>query len=162
MLLGGEPTIHLPTALQLVAVLPDEARLVWKTNAHASEEAREWLEGLFDLWLADYKFGNDTCAQRLSRTPDYTRVTRENLRWAARHHELLVRHLLMPGHVDCCWAPVAEWLATELPGLKVNLRSGFWPAWRASRHAELRGTTSARESERAWSIGREYGLNLVV
>src|SRR5436189_156087 len=69
MILGGEPTIHLPAALDIVAALPDDARLVWKTNAHASAQARALLDGLFDLWLADYKFGNDLCAQRLSRTP---------------------------------------------------------------------------------------------
>src|SRR5204862_4126284 len=32
MILGGEPTIHLPSVLKIIASLPDEARLVWKTN----------------------------------------------------------------------------------------------------------------------------------
>jgi putative pyruvate formate lyase activating enzyme len=225
MVLGGEPTIHLPAVLELVATLPDDAKLVWKTNAHGSAQARALLDGLFDVWLADYKFGNDTCALRLSRTPDYTRVVRENLVWVAREEgfthfakcvtsshsspvaagrsdhadraisnalgtgsivasgdgrgasvrthfakcvicsgyscELIVRHLLMPGHVECCWRPVAEWLASELPGVKVNLRSGFWPAWQAARHPELRRTTSDAETERALALAHELGLNLI-
>ncbi len=81
MILGGEPTVHLPAALEIVAALPEDARLIWKTNAHGSAQARALLDGLFDVWLADYKFGNDACAARLARVPDYTRVTRENLRW---------------------------------------------------------------------------------
>ena len=161
MFLGGEPTIHLPSALELVAALPDDAKLIWKTNAHGSAQARALLDGLFDVWLADYKFGNDACAVRLSRTLDYTRIVRENLRWAARYSELIVRHLLMPGHVECCWKPVAEWLATELPGVKVNLRTGFWPAWQATRHSELRGTTNASESDRALELARDLNLNLI-
>jgi putative pyruvate formate lyase activating enzyme len=161
MILGGEPTIHLPAVLELVAALPDDAKLVWKTNAHGSAQARELLEGLFDVWLADYKFGNDACAQRLARVPDYLRVVRENLLWAHERSELIVRHLVMPGHVDCCWRPAAEWLAENLPGVKVNLRSGFWPAWHATRHAELRGTVTALESKRAGQIACEYGLNLI-
>jgi len=161
MILGGEPTVHLPSALELVAALPDDARLIWKTNAHGSAQARALLDGLFDVWLADYKFGNDACALRLSRTSDYTRIVRENLCWAARHSELIVRHLLMPGHVECCWKLVAEWLAVELPGVKVNLRSGFWPAWQAARHPELRGTTSASEANRALALARELNLNLI-
>ena len=161
MLLGGEPTVHLPAALELVAVLPDSARLVWKTNAHASAQARELLDGMFDVWLADLKFGNDDCARRLAKCKDYTRVIRENLIWANDHGELIVRHLLMPGHVDCCWLPVAEWLAGNLPGVKVNLRSGFWPAWHASRHSELRGTVSTAETERASRIARAGGVNLI-
>jgi putative pyruvate formate lyase activating enzyme len=161
MILGGEPTIHLPAALEIVAALPDDAKLVWKTNAHGSAQARALLDGMFDVWLADFKFGNDACAQRLAKVPDYVRVVRENLLWANEHSELIVRHLLMPGHVECCWQPVAEWLEAELPGVKVNLRFGFWPAWRAARHPELRGTVTMPESARAVDLARRLGLNLI-
>ena len=161
MILGGEPTIHLPSALELVAALPDNAKLVWKTNAHGSAQARELLEGMFDVWLADFKFGNDGCAHRLAKVSNYTGTVQENLRWANEHGELIVRHLLMPGHLDCCWKPVAAWLAEELPGVKVNLRSGFWPAWHAARHAELRGTVLPGETEQAWETARKYRLNLI-
>jgi putative pyruvate formate lyase activating enzyme len=161
MILGGEPTIHLPAVLEIVAALPDDTKLVWKTNAHGSAQARELLDGMFDVWLADFKFGNDACARRLAKAPDYVRVVRENLLWANEHSELIVRHLLMPGHVECCWHPVAEWLAAELPGVKVNLRSGFWPAWQAARHPELRGTVTTPENDRAIDLARRLGLNLV-
>ncbi|HTY86886.1 MAG TPA: radical SAM protein [Candidatus Acidoferrum sp.] len=161
MVLGGEPTIHLPAALEFVSLLPETARLVWKTNAHASAWARELLEGMFDVWVADFKFGNDACAGRLAKTPDYVRVVQGNLLWANEHSELIVRHLLMPGHVDCCWGPVAEWLAANLPGVKVNVRSGFWPAWQAGRHAELGRAVSQSESERAERIARASALNLI-
>jgi putative pyruvate formate lyase activating enzyme len=161
MVLGGEPTIHLHAALELAAALPDAARLVWKTNAHGSAQARELLDGIFNVWLADFKFGNDECAQRLAKIPGYTGIVRENLLWANAHSELIVRHLLMPGHIDCCWEPVAEWLAENLAGVKVNLRSGFWPAWHARRHRELGGTVTAHETERGLQIAEIYGLNLI-
>ena len=191
MVLGGEPTIHLHAALEFVSHLPDNAKLVWKTNAHGSVQAREFLDGMFDVWVADYKFGNDDCARRLAKVTDYTSVVRENLLWfagqsiaerrapsrrvdvsevphraetvlgAPARGELIVRHLLMPGHLECCWRPVAEWLAENLPGVKVNLRSGFWPAWKSARHPELRGTVSADETRRAWQIAENHGLNLI-
>jgi putative pyruvate formate lyase activating enzyme len=161
MILGGEPTIHLPAALEFVAELPASAKLVWKTNAHASAAARELLDGMFDIWLADFKFGNDACAQSLARVPDYVRIVRENLCWAAEHTKLIVRHLLMPGHIECCWRGIAEWLAAELPNVKVSLRSGFWPAWRAKVHPELRRTVADRECEDAHKIANELGIELV-
>ncbi|MGC9943058.1 MAG: radical SAM protein [Verrucomicrobiota bacterium] len=161
MILGGEPTIHLPGALEIVSQLPSTATLVWKTNAHGSAQARQLLEGMFDVWLADFKFGNDHCARRLARVADYTRVVQENLSWAQAHGHLIVRHLLMPGHGECCWQPVAEWLAVHLPGVKVNLRTGFWPAWRARRHVEFRSRASTAEIDRAFGLARELGLNLI-
>jgi putative pyruvate formate lyase activating enzyme len=161
MVLGGEPTIHLPAALELVAALPDSARLVWKTNAYGSAQARELLDGMFDVWLADFKFGNDACAQRLANIPNYVRTVQENLLWANEHSELIVRHLLMPGHVECCWRPIADWLVENLPGVKVNLRSGFWPAWHAARHSELCGTVSSTEAKRASQIAQTRNINLI-
>jgi len=160
-LLGGEPTVHLPAALEFVSWLPETARLVWKTNAHGSARARELLDGMFDVWLADFKFGNDACAQRLAKVSSYVRIVQENLLLADEHSELMVRHLLMPGHVECCWQPVAAWLAENLPGVKVNLRSGFWPAWHTRQHEELLSPISRAEAERANEMARDYRLNLV-
>lgn len=161
MLFGGEPTIHLPAAFDFVAAMPPDARLIWKTNAHGSAQARALLDGLFDIWLADFKFGNDACASRLAKIPNYCRVAKENLTWAHDHSELIVRHLLMPNHIDCCWQPIAQWLAENLPGVKVNLRSGFWPAWHSVNHTELRRTVSVSETRRAEAIAHEYALNLI-
>jgi putative pyruvate formate lyase activating enzyme len=161
MVLGGEPTIHLPSALEFVSRLPASAKLIWKTNAHGSAQARELLDGMFDVWLADFKFGNDACAQRLARVSDYVKAVQENLLWANAKSELIVRHLLMPGHVECCWRPVAEWLAENLPGVKLNLRDGFWPAWRARRHGEFRKVISPPESDFAFGLARELRLNLI-
>jgi len=161
MLFGGEPTIHLPAALEFVAAMPPEARLIWKTNAHGSSQARELLDGMFDVWLVDFKFGNDDCALRLAKIPGYDRVVKENLLWARGHSELIVRHLLMPGHIDCCWQPIARWCAENLPGVKINLRAGFWPAWHAAGHPELRRTNSPADIDRAIKIGHEFRLNFV-
>jgi len=161
MFLGGEPTIHLPAALELIAALPESAKLVWKTNAHGSALGREWLDGLFNVWLADYKFGNDDCAARLAQASEYNRIVQENLLWAADQSELIVRHLLLPGHLDCCWRPIAEWIARELPSVKVSLRTEYWPAWLAKRHPELRRLVSVAEQRAALGMATALGLKLI-
>ena len=97
----------------------------------------------------------------MAKVSDDVRIVQANLLWAHEHSELIVRHLLMPGYIDCCWRPVADWVAAELRGVTVNLRPGFWPAWRAARHPELRGTVSAHECNRAFEIARERSLSLI-
>lgn len=161
MILGGEPTVFLPAALEIASLLPDSAPLVWKTNGHGSREARALLDGIFDVWVVDYKFGSDACARRLARVENYQETVRENLRWAADRTGLIIRHLLMPGHLECCWEPVATWIARELPTAKVSLRTGFWPAWRAGRHHELSRTCKPCEAERAAEIAHKLSLNLI-
>jgi putative pyruvate formate lyase activating enzyme len=160
MVLGGEPTVHLHAALALAAELPAEARLIWKTNGHGTAAARSLLAGVFDLWLVDYKFGNDGCAQALAGVPGYLERLRENLAWAADHARLIVRHQLLPGHGECCWQPIAQWLAANLPGVEVSLREGYWPA-RTAVAPELRRVLSPREIAAARAVARQCGLNLV-
>jgi len=157
-LLGGEPTIHLDAALEIAARVPRELPFVWKTNGYASPEGLALLDGVPDVVLADYKFGNDRCAEGLAGIPDYTEVLRNNLRWAARTSRLLVRHLLMPGHLDCCWRPVAEWLRRELADVPVSLMTGFLPVFRAARDPALGRTNRAEECRRAREILHSLGL----
>jgi putative pyruvate formate lyase activating enzyme len=161
MILGGEPTIHLPSALRLVARIPDSLPVIWKTNAHGTPESNALLDGVFDAWVADLKFGNDACARRIARVENYGGIVRENLAWAAPRTRLIVRHLLMPGHLDCCWRPVAEWIAGSLPRVEVSLRTGFWPGWFSSRHPELRRTGRVTEEREARRIGEALGLRLI-
>jgi putative pyruvate formate lyase activating enzyme len=161
MILGGEPTIHLPAALELISRLPDDARIIWKTNAHGTAQARQYLAGMCDVWLADFKFGNDICAERLARCPNYLAVVRENLQWASIESELVIRHLLMPGHLDCCWHPIVAWLAMNIPEARVSLNGGFWPGWRSRVHPELARTPSNPELELARELASDYSLNLI-
>lgn len=161
MILGGEPTIHLPAVLEFISYIPDGVRLIWKTNGHGSELARNLLDGLFDCWVVDYKFGNNDCAQRLAGTLNYLSAVHENLFWAASHSRLIVRHLLMPGHVHCCWRPVAAWLNSHLPEAEVNLRTAFWPIQGKRGPAELRGVIAGSEARAARLIAREHQLNLI-
>lgn len=159
-ILGGEPTVYLPWLVQFAAMLPNDARLILKTNGLSTAPARDLLDGLFDVWLVDFKFGQDVCAKALSRTPGYRAAVEETLLWADRRTDLIVRHLLMPGHVECCWKPIAEWLARHLPAVKVSLRFGYWPAWQAKAVPGLSRPLTDAEQQHATSIAAAFDLNL--
>lgn len=159
-ILGGEPSIHLDGALQIAACVPPGLRVVWKTNAYASCEALALLGGIPDVVLADYKFGSDECASSLARVPRYTEVVRANLRWAAERGRLIVRHLVMPGHVDCCLTGVADWMARELPDIPLSLMTGYLPVFRAASDRRMGRTLRSDEVGRAWGIVRSRNLPL--
>src|SRR4051794_4967854 len=76
---GGEPTIHLPALLEVMAGCPDLPPVVWKSDFHCTPEAFELLKGAVDVYVADFKFGNDACAQRLSGVANYVAIVQRNL-----------------------------------------------------------------------------------
>jgi len=157
---GGEPTIHLPAALEIAAIVPRSIKIVWKTNAYASDEALDLLDGIVDVFLVDYKFGNDACARRLAGIPNYIEVVRQNLSWAQTHSTLIVRHLLMPGHFDCCFLPCIDWMAEHTREVPLSLLTGYLPTFRAERHSELTRANRPHEAEHARELVRQRGLQL--
>ena len=134
---GGEPTIHLPAILEAMSRCPDLPPVVWKSDFHGTPEAFELLDGAVDVYVADFKFGNDQCAKRLAGIDDYLRIITRNLQLAARQTRLIVRHLLLPGHAECCYEPILRWMSDHLPEVPFSLREGYMPSWRAKTFEEL-------------------------
>lgn len=158
---GGEASIFLPDALRLVALVAEGVPVVWKTNAYSSDQALAMLKGCIDVFLADYKFGNDSCAITLAGVPDYLHHVQNNLRWGRDNSQLIVRHLLMPGHVRCCLEPVLAWLTREMPGTRLSLVNGFTPLWNSKRNPELLNPLTRDESQLAHDLVTTSGLELV-
>lgn len=143
-LLGGEPSLHLHTILRIAERAPG-LPLVLNSNMYMTPRVLELLDGVVRLYLADLKFGNDACARELAGVDRYWAVVTRNLIRAAGQGELLVRHLLMPGHVECCLRPAAAWMAARLPGVRFHVMTSYVPAYRAARHPGPMSRTLAPE-----------------
>ncbi len=161
-LLGGEPTIHLHTLLEMSLAAMDRGTwplpLAINTNMYMTPQVIDWLDGVASLYIADFKFGSDACAARIAGVSPYVDILKRNLTLAAAGTPLIVRHLLMPGHVACCFEPVARWIAAELPTAKFSLMTGYVPAWRAEGDAELGRMLRGEELEEAEAIIDELRL----
>lgn len=139
-LLGGEPSLHVHTILEVAAAASDLGRtlpLVLNSNFYMTPEVLDLLDGVVSVYLADFKFGNDACAARIAGVERYVEVLERNLldahARAARHGAtMLVRHLLMPGHAECCLAPVARFVESHLPDATFHVMDSYVPAWRAA------------------------------
>jgi putative pyruvate formate lyase activating enzyme len=147
-ILGGEPTLHVPTLLALAAAVERPLPLALNTNMYMSPAVIELLDGVVQWYLADFKFGNDECARQYAGVPRYSDVVRRNLLSVARQAELVIRHVLMPGHLGCCFQPVADWAAEHLPGVRFQLYPGYVPCGPASCDATL-GRLNTRADVRA-------------
>jgi putative pyruvate formate lyase activating enzyme len=158
---GGEPTIHLPAILEAMDGCTELPPVVWKSDFHGTSEAFALLDGIVDVYLADFKFGDDGCARRVAGVENYTAIVTRNLVTAARQGDLIVRHLLLPGHLDCCFQPIVWWLQANLPDVKFSIRDGYLPRWQASRHSELARPLEPGHGDRAREIAARAGLRII-
>lgn len=126
-LVGGEPSLHVHTILALAARADEPLPLVLNSNMYMTPQTLELLGGVVSTYVADFKFGNDTCAERLAAVSPYVRIVMRNLALAARQGDVIVRHLMLPGHVDCCLMPVARWLAENLPRASLHVMTSYVP-----------------------------------
>ena len=149
---GGEPTVSLPAILELLAELPGGCPVVWDSNMYMSEAARELLRGVVDVYVADLKFGGNRCAEHLADAPRYWETVTENLLFAEQTASLIVRHLLLPGHLDCCFRPALEWVAQNLRKPRLALRGEYMPPARAVAEAELNSYVRDEQYEQALSL----------
>ncbi|HLE67581.1 MAG TPA: hypothetical protein VI730_10565, partial [Burkholderiales bacterium] len=104
------------------------APMLWNSNFFMSDEAMKPLRLTMDVWLPDFKFGPGRCAVELARTGWYWETVTANLRRLEEWGEdFTIRHLVMPGHVECCTAPVLDWIAGNMPEAPVNIMDQYHP-----------------------------------
>lgn len=126
-LIGGVPDVSLPAILRALDLAEVSTPLVWNTNLSGTPEAADLLSGVVDAYVADLKYGAEACAQAGSAVKGSLAVTQGLLRRVAREAYLVVRHLVLPGHVSCCTLPALDWLADALPGARLNLMGHYLP-----------------------------------
>ncbi len=159
---GGEPTVNLLSILEGLRALEIDMPLVWNTNLFVTDEAMKLLDGIVDLFIADFKFSNDDCAKRVSGVKNYVATVQRNLVKASQVSSLVVRHLVMPEHIECCLEPVARWVAENLPNVTFHLMLNYVPEWKAWNEPNLCRRLTDTEKRKAREIVNAVGLKKVL
>ncbi len=160
---GGNPDPHLHTVLAVVRGLGEKARglpMVWNSNMYTSLEAMDLLEGVMDVWLGDFRYGSDECASRLSQVEGYFAVVSRNFLLAWERGEVMLRQLVLPGHLECCTFPIMRWVARNMPDVYFNLMFQYRPEYRASLHPDIDRRLTPEERREARRMAEELGLNI--
>jgi putative pyruvate formate lyase activating enzyme len=141
---------------------------LWNSNFFMNKETMCVLRSLIDVWLPDFKFGPGKCALDLSRTPWYWDTVTNNLRLIHEWGEdFVVRHLIMPNHVECCTKPVLDWIARNMPEVPINIMDQYYPdnlcdssspKYR-ERFCELTRSPTEEEIIRSYHYAKDLCLN---
>lgn len=158
---GGNPDPNLHTILETIVRLGEDGKslpMIWNSNMYTSLEAMRLLEGVMDIYLADFRYGNDECARRYSEVDDYFRVVSRNFTIAYRQGEIILRQLLLPGHLHCCTERIMEWVAETMPDVYFNLMFQYRPEYRAVLYPEMDRRPSGEEKREAMAIASRLGI----
>jgi len=158
-LLGGEPAVNLHGILELLGRIDPKITVVWNSNMYYNDMVDELMVGLADIYLADLKCGNTRCAAALLGAKDYVAVARQNILKAGKHADVIVRHLIMPGHNECCLRPTLTWLAENIPEVKLSLRGNYIPP--AEAILAPRRYLKEEELQCAKDMAQSMGLKLI-
>lgn len=164
-------------APQILAALPKaidqglKVPLVYNSSGYDAVETLKLLDGVFDIYMPDFKFWDADSAGRYAKAPDYPEKARAALKEMHRQvgdleldkegvaiKGLLVRHLVMPGAGQET-REIVEFLAREIsPHTYVNVMDQYRPCGRAKQFPPIDRRTSHEEFQDAMNAAREAGL----
>ncbi len=111
--LGGNPDHSLSLILKLVIALNlSGIKLphVFNSNFLFSNNVKNIINECFDVFIADFKFGNNNCAFNIANCRNYVEVVKKNILGLNPVNPFIIRHMPLTGHWICCSKPVIDWI----------------------------------------------------
>lgn len=169
------PTHFAPQILEAVVEAVEmglSVPLVYNSGGYDSVETLLLLDGIFDIYMPDAKYGSDAAAEKYSDAPDYTREMKAAIREMHRQvgpleideggvavRGLLVRHLVLPEN-QAGTREVVRFLAEEIsPETYLNVMAQYHPCYKARNYPELSRPITLREYAEAVNLARAAGLD---
>ncbi len=157
---GGDPTPNLHVILESLKYFNVNLCQLWNSNFYNSMEAMNLLLDVMDLWMPDFKYGNDECAKKYSNIENYVEVLQRNLKMAydVGSGEIIIRHLVLPNHVECCSKPILDWVAKNVLKAVVNIMAQYRPEYKAMKYPEIARRPSGEEMREVRSYATNLGI----
>jgi putative pyruvate formate lyase activating enzyme len=145
--------------------------LVYNSGGYDSVETLRLLDGVFDIYMPDAKYGSDSPAERYSQAPGYVAVMKAALLEMHRQvgdllldeeglavRGLLVRHLVLPSRLAGT-EEVVRFISEELSkDTYLNVMAQYRPEYNACHYPELSRPITAREYAAALALAAASGL----
>ena len=145
--------------------------IIYNTNGYDSLEILKLYKDVIDIYLPDFKYGNNDYGSRYSKVPDYfdkcklaieemynqvgSELVYEN---GVVVRGLIIRHLVLPnGLADS--EEVFKFIGRELdPKIHISVMAQYYPTNRAGKNILLNRTITPTEYTRTLDLLDKYGL----
>ena len=167
------PSHVIPQILEALVLARDgglRVPLVYNSGGYDLVDTLKLLDGIFDIYMPDAKYGSDDMAIKYSKAPKYTHYMKTSIK--EMHHQtgdlklendiaikgLLVRHLVLPSDLSGT-AEIVRFLAEEISrDTYLNMMAQYHPEYNACSFPELDRRITMREYSDAVKLAAEAGL----
>lgn len=145
--------------------------IIYNSSGYEKAETLKLLEGLIDVYLPDFKYMDPALAEKYSYAADYPAVAEDALKEMFRQvgtpvfdergmiqKGMIVRHLLLPGHVKDSRHVVEYLLETYQDMIYISLMNQYTPMPAMKKDPQLSRKVTAREYERLIDHAISLGL----
>lgn len=154
------------TAIDVGLKLP----IIYNTNGYDSVEILKLYQDVIDIYLPDFKYGNNDYGRRYSKVPDY--FDKAKLAITEMYEQvggeliydngvvvrgLIIRHLVLPNGLAES-EEVFKFIAGLDPKIHISLMAQYYPTNRAERNILLNRAVRYSEFERVTHLLDKYGL----
>ena len=164
--IGGEPSLEIrfvvETSWALKDLIDDCPPIYLNTNGYFNPDLIDCMDGAIDGFVFDLKSCRD-CARDLCGAHDYWDIVTRNIlnaysRTGAEY--MIIRHLVVPGHVECCTRTVIDWCRKFTPDATINVMTTYKSF---DENGNCAGSLDPGEAETACNYARQAGFeNLMV
>jgi putative pyruvate formate lyase activating enzyme len=146
--------------------------IVYNCGGYESIETLKFLEGIVDIYMPDFKYGDDEKALKYSKVPNYTSVVKRaleemyrqvgplNIESGVATRGVFVRHLIMPNDASSS-EKVLQLIASVSLDIPVNIMTQYYPAFKAHQYAELNRRITREEFIKVVEKAKTLGLKIV-
>ncbi len=148
--------------------------LVYNSGGYDSRETLRLLEGVFDIYMPDFKYADGDVAMRLSGVKNYPEVAKEAVsemyaqvgdlfidsRGIAKYG-LMVRHLVLPENMAGSFE-VVEFLSGISKNLYLNIMDQYRPVYEAYREPAIARRTRLEEVMEVVNHAKKLGMKRVI
>jgi putative pyruvate formate lyase activating enzyme len=169
------PSHVVPQILEALSIAVDRGLsvpLVYNSSCYDEVDTLKLLEGVFDIYMPDFKFWYEETGKRYAKAPDYPEVARQAV--CEMHRQvgdlvmdsdgvavkgLLVRHLVMPGGLDET-REILNFLARDVStDTYVNIMDQYRPCGKAAQYPPIDRALTGEEYREAMTLASEAGLH---
>lgn len=163
---------HILKAVDAAADMGLRLPLVFNTSGWEKVDVLKKLDGVVDIYLPDFKYGDSKMASKYSSgADDYTELTQKAHLEMHRqvgvakpgkdgimYRGLMIRHLVMPNRISGS-KEVVEWIAKNLPkDTFINIMSQYRPMHKAFDFPKIARGLTRKEYKEVLRWAKEAGL----